>query len=260
MSQKRFIRVAALAMGTLLLCACPEIDLPDDGPDGPDGPDPPTQTFFSISSSGKENPTFLLLGWDSGQILKVRTNADTNPDEWQFSATAPWCHAAVTSTDYVVESSITVSADPWGKEDEYLWPRSCELTVNIPGLYKETIKIVQESNLYLRIGNYSYKGIIPPSGAPVDFFVDTNLYDWQIENDLPWLKAVKLDHMTLQLSVEPRTDGTGEGRWGDIYLYSTKYDHHPENQEGPVVTFRAIEGEADLSGDDYEYGDGYLWD
>ncbi len=265
MKIQSLFRAAILALTTVaLLCACGEKgpEKPDspDNPDNPSGPDTPAQTYFTIRTSEEEDPSMLLLSRGTDKVLTVRTNAKTNTEDWTFSATADWCHAAVSYTDNLVESHIAVSGDNWGGEDEYLWPRTCELTINIPGLYNKTLKVVQESNVYLRLYNYQNRGTVPPSGATAEFFVDTNLYDWQIENSLTWLKAVKKDHMTLQLSVVPRTDPNEPSRWGDIYLYSTKYNHHPESWEGPMVTFRAIEGNPDISGEDYEYGEEHSWD
>ena len=264
MNRHKPLNALVLAPIILLFGACGQIqpDNPDnpDNPDTPSGPDIPAQTYFSIRSSEGENPTLLVMARNADKILTVKTNAKTDPDKWEFTTTADWCHAAISYNDHVVEYRISVSADPWGNESEYLWPRSCELTIHIPGLYKETLKVVQESNVYLRIGNYANKGTLPSSGAIVEYYVDTNLYDWKIENDIPWLKAVKKDRMTLQLSVVPRTDRADAGRYGDIYLYSSVYDHRPEYWEGPIVTFRAIEGTPDISGEDYQYGEGSLWD
>ena len=58
MSGRKILSAFALALGALLLCACPRVDPVDPvGPEGPDGPEVPEKPYFNLmTSSGTSVP------------------------------------------------------------------------------------------------------------------------------------------------------------------------------------------------------------
>ena len=218
--------------------------------------------YLRILSDNTENPSVIVLdrdGWgDTAASLKIETNAKTNVSDWEVSCSEDWCHAVINSNAGATVY-IMLSADEYGTSSDLLWPRSCEVRIRIPGLYSGSVKVAQESKTYIETTDANLvKFKLSPAGAVREIPIYTNLYDWQIENGNDWVKAEKADRMTLRLSVVPRTGSAGGAREGTIYLYSASAAERPRS--GAVLTLVFQEGDPDVSGEDYGYGQGLGWD
>jgi hypothetical protein len=212
--------------------------------------------YFRVLSDELQTPSTLMIDRNGvGPNLKVETNAAADPSTWSVTCSEPWCFA--TAGGYPV--SISLSAEAYGKNDP-LWPRTCELSVVIPGLYNGTFKVVQESVTFIELaGGVAEEYILSPSGAAKEFTIHTNLYEWKVENGSDWIKAEKVDAMTFRVSAIPRTQASSAARNGTIHLYSAALSHRPSTA-GDFITLNFKEGDPDVSGEDYGYGESHGWD
>ena len=212
--------------------------------------------FFRVLSDGQQTPSTLMIDRNGvGPNLKVETNATADPSAWSVTCSEPWCFT--TAGGYPV--SISLSAEAYGKNDP-LFPRTCELRIAIPGLYNGTFKVAQESVTFIELaGGVAEEYVLSPSGAAKEFTIHTNLYEWKVENGNDWIKAEKVDAMTLRVSAVPRTQASSAARKGTIHLYSAALSQRPSTA-GDFITLNFKEGDPDVSGEDYGYGEGHGWD
>ena len=261
MLQKRILHTVALFLGALLLCACPEVDTAGpDGPDGPDepaGPETPTGDYFRLKAYNIEtgnhdlDPPELFIFDRKGDTFTALM-AETNIVDWTVTSSESWCNARRESY------WVAISAEPYEAESgQYLYPRSCEVRIKAGTIYDKVIRIAQESRPFIHTLRYQSEYQVPPSGASIDVYIITSLYDWQIQNGNEWLKAEKVNRTTLRVSTTP--NGSREKRTGDITLFSIA-DKVPNPASLAVCYIRFTEGDPDLTGDDYDYGDNLDWD
>ncbi len=212
--------------------------------------------FFRVLSDDQQTRSTLLIDRNGvGPNLKVETNAAADPATWSVTCSEPWCF--VTVGGYPV--SISLSAEAYGKNDP-LWPRTCELRIAIPGLYNGTFKVAQESVTFIELaGGVAEEYVLSPSGAAKEFTIHSNLYEWKVENGNDWIQAEKVDAMTLRVSAVPRTQATSAARKGTLHLYSAALSGRP-SKAGEFITLNFKEGDPDVSGEDYGYGESHGWD
>lgn len=210
--------------------------------------------YFHFLSGNRQIPSTIMLDRNGvGPTIKVETNTATDPNTWSVTCSEPWCYVT-TAAD-----GIYLSGETYGKNDP-LWPRTCELRIAIPGLYNGTFKVVQESLTFIELaGGLAEEYILSPSGAVTEFIIHTNLYDWKIENGNDWIKAEKADAMTLRVSAVPSSQASSTARKGTIHLYSAALSERPSTA-GDVLTLNFKEGDPDVSGEDYGYGESHGWD
>ena len=213
--------------------------------------------YFRFLLDDQPAPSALMLDKNGvGPRIIVETNVTTDPNTWSVTCSEPWCYHTAGSYP---SNYIMLSGEVYGKNDP-LWPRSCELHVVIPGFYDGTFKVVQESLTFIELsGAAAEEYILSPSGATMEFFIYTNLYNWKIENGNDWIKAEKVDAMTLRVRAVPRTQASSMARKGTIHLYSASLPEKPSTA-GDFITLNFKEGDPDMSGEDYGYGDGHGWD
>lgn len=218
--------------------------------------------YFRFMLGDREVPSQVILDQNGALTseagyMSVETNVKTDVSTWSVTCSEEWCYYTLSNNG--TSANIYLSADPYGKYDP-LWPRSCDFRVVIPGFCDKTIKVVQESVTYIQLTvEMEDEFILSPSGAPKDFTIHTNMYEWKIENANEWLKAEKSDAMTLRVSVIPRTSASAS-RKGTIYLYSSALSERPASFGGVMLTLNFKEGDPDMSGEDYGYGGGHGWD
>lgn len=253
--------MAALILGGLLLCACPvKVDPPGpDGPGGPDGPETPgnpDQPFFKIKAYNYESgnhdldPPELFVFDRKGDTFSSLL-VETNIDDWSVSSSESWCNARRESY------WVAISAEPYETSTGFLYPRSCEVRIKAGTVYDKVIKIAQESRPFIHTIRNQGEYLLPPSGSPIDVYIITSLYDWQIQNNNEWLKTEKVDRTTLRVRTVP--NGSQEKRSGEVRLFSIA-DKEPNPATLAVCYLKFTEGDPDLTGEDYHYGDGINWD
>ena len=242
----------------LLLCACPEVEpITPEIPDEPENPDPPVtpeEKYFRLKrynfNTGfydLEPPTLFVFD-HTGQDF-VSLMVETNVDDWTVTSTEPWCKPVKGG------GMLAMSADPYGSAHDQLYPRSCEVRIKAGNVYEGVIKVGQESCPFIYTPRYKYEYFLPASGASLDIFVVTSLYDWQIKNENAWLKAEKINRTTLRVSSVP--DASAQKRSGEIVLFSVG-DSEPHYSRR--WTLKLTEGDPDLTGEGYEYGNNLGWD
>lgn len=220
--------------------------------------------YFRISSDDRENPSVIILDREgrggTAASLKVDSNVGTDPAAWSVTCSEAWCHAEINANAGFYKY-IMISADAYGTSSDSFWPRTCDVRIQVPGFYSGTVRVVQESRPYINTTTEHYACFtLSPAGAVREIPVYTNLYDWQIENGNDWVKAEKADRMTLRLSVVPRTDAAAPAREGTIYLYSSALAERPAIGSPGLLTLVFKEGDPDVSGEDYGYGEDHGWD
>lgn len=243
---KRLLRAMALPL-MLLLCACPKIN-----PDNPDNPDTPTAPYFSLKTeTGGEVPDILVFDYMGGGTIYA-LKVDTNVEGWTATGDADWCMVMTGPGE------IRFSLQTYEEANSQLYPRRCQVHIAAPGVFDRTLTIGQESvsRFLYTVPDYKNEFDLPASGAPIDITVVSNLVEWTIVNNNDWIKAEKVDRITLRVSAVPSE--TEKGRTGEVTLVSIANDN--QASVGTYWTMFFHEEESGVSGDDYSYGDGIEWD
>ena len=83
-----------------------------------------------------------------------------------------------------------------------------------------------------------------------------------MKSDSDWFTAEQPDRMTLRVRATPKQEGDTQIRNGSVTLYSAAWAE--EDLEyiywSQIVKLYFSDGDPDLSGEDYEYGDKQDWD
>ncbi len=238
----------------------PEQDNPggQDNPENPVTPDnPPVGDYFSLVSiydSNKEADTFYISGYEAGHhSILVKTNMQA--DRIVLTSDASWC------TPTYDGDMLRINFEQFGEKYEILQPRVCTVDVKAQEVYHNTITLVQQSH-HLKLGTFNYQNnfYLPASGDAIDIKIDTNLWDWQIENSTGWITAEHIDRNTLRVAATPKTGGSSEKRSGMIYLYSITEKVFDTYTEGSAYRLYLYDADPQISGDGYGYGDHIDWD
>ena len=217
---------------------------------------PPTQDYFILKNlSGKETDLVLMSREGGRQELMVSTSL--KPAEWSLEGgNETWCKV------YWDGSLIRMEVDPYGEQYEYLYPRSCKVSIKSSKLSDVSFTLAQESDTELHTLYYRNQFQLPPSGTPLDIFIFTNFYQWKVKSDSDWFTAEQPDRMTLRVRATPKQEGDTQIRNGSVTLYSAAWAE--EDLEyiywSQIVKLYFSDGDPDLSGEDYEYGDKQDWD
>ena len=83
-----------------------------------------------------------------------------------------------------------------------------------------------------------------------------------MRNNSDWFTVEQPDRMTLRVRATPKQDGDTQIRNGSVTLYSAAWSE--EDLEtiywNKTVKINFSDGDPDLSGEDYDYGDNKNWD
>lgn len=263
MSLCKLFRAAVVLPAILLLCACPQVDpVNPGGPDGPDGPDTPENPdtpageYFRLKQYNYETgrheldpPELIVLGPMGDDFAAMMV--ETNIDDWSVTSSEPWCKAEAYS------GMLSIMAEQYGTGNQQLYPRSCEVRIKAGKVYDSVITVAQESSRYPLIytpGNWS-EYTLPSSGAPLDIYIIATAYDWQIRNPHDWITAEKINRTTLRVAAIPGE--TQQKRSGEIIVFSVA-DAEPKPLRYCTITL--TEGDPDLTGEGYGYGNNLGWD
>ena len=220
------------------------------------GSEPPAQDYFTLKTlSGKETD-LVLMSREGGQT-SLMFNTSLQSGEWNLEVEeADWCKV------YLDGSLIRMEAEPYGEKYEYLYPRTCKATIKSSKLPDVSFTLAQESYQILRTLNYISSYTLSPSGAPLDVFIYTNYYQWKVRNNSDWFTVEQPDRMTLRVRATPKQEGDTQVRTGSVTLYSAAWSE--EDLEtiywNKTVKINFSDGDPDLSGEDYNYGDNKNWD
>ena len=220
------------------------------------GSEPPAQDYFTLKNlSGKETD-LVLMSREGGQT-SLMFNTSLQSGEWNLEVEeADWCKV------YLDGSLIRMEAEPYGEKYEYLYPRTCKVTIKSSKLPDVSFTLAQESYQILRTLNYISSYTLSPSGAPLDVFIYTNYYQWKVRNNSDWFTVEQPDRMTLRVRATPKQEGDTQVRTGSVTLYSAAW---PEEDLETIYWNKTVkinfsDGDPDLSGEDYNYGDNKNWD
>ena len=220
------------------------------------GSEPPAQDYFTLKTlSGKETD-LVLMSREGGQT-SLMFNTSLQSGEWNLEVEeADWCKV------YLDGSLIRMEAEPYGEKYEYLYPRTCKATIKSSKLPDVSFTLAQESYQILRTLNYISSYTLSPSGAPLDVFIYTNYYQWKVRNNSDWFTVEQPDRMTLRVRATPKPEGDTQVRTGSVTLYSAAW---PEEDLETIYWNKTVkinfsDGDPDLSGEDYNYGDNKNWD
>ena len=237
-----------LALPLLLaLCACPQII-----PDNPDNPDNPAAPFFKLTKEdGGDVPEILVFDYMGGGTI-YNLKVETNVEGWTVECNAPeWC---MVLTD---DTNIRFSLQTYYEANSQLYPRKCQVHIKAKDVFDRTLTIGQESvsRFLYTLPDYKNQFDLPATGAPIDVTVVSNLVEWVVDNKTDWIKAEKIDAVTLRVSTIPSE--TEHGRTGELQLVSIANDY-----QASVGTYWTMFFHEELPGatsDDFIYGEGYQW-
>ncbi len=253
--------IYAIMLALLVSCSPEEIkpkdnntsENPGENPGDNPGDDKPSE-FRVTDTSGKELDLLLFGREATDRPLYVRT--DLKLDEWSVSCDAPWCQV---SKDYGL---IRVTVGQHGEMNEYLYPRSCTMLIKAKGYPDKSVTIAQESDT--RIGTYNYRNSfrLSPSGAPLDIFINSNYWEWKVLNKNSWFTTEQPNKYTLRVRAVPKDESDNSVRSGKITLYSAAWDEDELESLwwNKVYYLYFSDSDADISGEDYQYGDNQNWD
>ena len=220
------------------------------------GSEPPAQDYFTLTTLWGKETDLVLMSREGGQS-SLMFNTSLQSGEWNLEVEeADWCKV------YLDESLIRMEAEPYGEKYEYLYPRTCKVTIKSSKLPDVSFTLAQESYQILRTLNYKSSYTLSPSGAPLDVFIYTNYYQWKVRNNSDWFTVEQPDRMTLRVRATPKQEGDTQVRKGSVTLYSAAWAE--EDLEtiywNKTVKIDFSDGDPDLSGEDYDYGDNKNWD
>lgn len=248
--------VAALLCMAALFPSCVK-SAPDTPPDnGDDDPAIVLEDYFVFKNlSGKE--TNLVLMSREGGLQELMVSTSLKPSEWSLEGgDETWCKV------YWDGSLIRIEVDPYGGWGDIFYPRSCKVSIKSDKLSDVSFTLAQESDTELRTLHYRNQFQLPPSGAPLDIFIYTNYYQWKVKNNSDWFTVEQPNCMTLRVKATPKQYGDTQIRQGSVTLYSAAWAE--EDLESiywnQTVKLNFSDGDPDLSGEDYNYGDHQNWD
>ena len=262
---KRILHLGLAAILIALWPACnpPQQDPENPGtevvdPENPNPQDPPAEYYFKMVSgyNQAEVPDTPVFNHRGGGVFYL-IDVESNVEGWTAKGGADWC--SINAYAGGKKGQINLYVHPYQVSGiAYPYPRTCTMTIQAPGVFDKTLVIGQESeSTYLYTApNQQTQYTLPASGATVDIPVLTNLVDWKIINETGWIKAEKINRITLRVSVVPAN--TPQPRSGKITLMSIANGQVGSYDTPWEINF--TEGEPDVSGDDYDYGDGIEWD
>ena len=249
---KQLLKALALFAAIAFVAGCDPV-----GPDNPDNPDNPAGDYFklvSIYDSSKDAETLYIAGNAMGHYSMV-VNTNLASDQYSATSSADWCKP-------VFEGGLlTINYEQYGGDHDKLKVRVAEVRVKAGSLYDKTFTIAQQSKITsLATINGQLEFALSPAGTPQDIYISTNLWDWQIENQTDWVVAEHVDRGTLRVSAKPKADDDNTSRSGMIYLYSVTYKSFSSDMDYDTYKIYFHDGEPELTGDGYGYGDHTDWD
>lgn len=254
MAQTRFLRMAVLILGGLLLCACPpKVDpVVPDGPDGPDGPetpvDPDKPYFNLMTSSGTPVPQDYELVYNRDAVSVAAMTVKTNVTDWSVTSSDTWCSAIANENN-----SIVLQLQEYGESREVLPPRICTVSVQAGAVFNQTIKVVQQSYVVFSFEREGQPLVLPASGATIDVPVYSNSYQWTPTSPADWIKLEKRSPSVLRVTTSPRPATESSPRSALVTVHSS-------SDEYAKGSFEVRDEDATLSGEDYQYGEHIDWD
>lgn len=256
MVQKRFLCLAALASGFLSLCACTEIDRPDDGTAGTETPGTPAGDYFrlmiNLSTEVPDNHEVVFNTDATGTNFIVQTNLES----WDISSDAEWCRVEKTEETPSSLATAVILVDDY----DGVAARICSVRVKAGTLFDKTIRVVQQGNVFFyytddftwNLSLFSYVLGISSAGEEKDAHIITNCYRWVPTCDASWLTVSRKDQVTLHLISQPASAGEG--------TRSAKVTITDTNDDFKSISFTVMDNDGLLSGYDYDYDDTEPWD
>ena len=240
MTLKRLINAAVLALGTILFCACPEVN--PVGPDEPIGPDTPTGDYFKLMINlSTEVPDDYEVVFNT-DATGTNFIVETNQNDWSISSDAPWCTVQRNEATQSEKATAVILVSDYDVRDENgfvhnLPVRECNVRVTAGTLYDKTIRVVQQGVVYFNVTEdfiwdqslFSYVLEMSSAGEEKDAYILTNCYKWIPTTDASWLTVSRKDQVTLHLVSKPAA--TGEG------IRSARVTLTDANDDSKSITF-----------------------
>ena len=250
LSGKKVLSAFALALGALLLCACPRVDPMDPvGPEGPDGPEVPEKPYFNLmTSSGTSVPQDYELVYNRDAVSVAAMTVKTNVTDWSVTSSDTWCSATADENN-----NIILQLQEYGESREVLPPRICTVSVQAGAVFNQTIKVVQQSYVVFSFEREGQPVVLPASGATIDVPVYTNSYQWTPISPADWIKLEQQSPSILRVTTSPRPVTESSPRSALVTVHSS-------SDEYAKGSFEVRDEDATLSGEDYQYGEHIDWD
>ena len=244
-------RILLLLSAVFVAALLPSCTLPEN-PENPDKPDLPIADYFKLTTvTGGEVPDILVFDHMGGGTI-YNLKVETNMEGWTVESNAPeWCTVTTENT------SIRFNLQTYHESNSQLYPRRCQVSIKAKDVFHRTLTIGQESvsRFLYSLPDYKNEFDLPATGAPIDVTVVSNLVEWVVNNKTDWIKAEKIDAVTLRVSSIPSE--TEHGRTGEVQLVSIANDY--QASVGVDWTMYFHENLPGATSDDYSYGDGYPW-
>ena len=254
---QRFLLLLSAVLIAAMLSSCtlpenPENPDKPENPNNPGKPDPPIADYFKLTTeTGGEVPDILVFDHMGGGTI-YNLKVETNMEGWTAESNAPeWCTVTTDNT------SIRFSLQTYHDTNSQLYPRRCQVSIKAKDVFQRSLTIGQESmsQFLYTLPNYKCEFDLPASGAPIEVTVVSNLVEWVVDNKTDWIKAEKVDAVTLRVSTVPSE--TEHGRTGELQLVSIANDYEARPGNYWILYFH--EELPGATSDDYSYGEGYPW-
>lgn len=247
MNKIRHIFYLTAFLCCLLLCGChkPEPLSPSPTPT-PTPPDPPAKTNY-FEADIKD-----IYAFNCGDLSGVEVYYKTDISGWTITPSETWCSILVESSRFVIlVSEYKPMVNPDGSGGYlYTEPRTCTVTISAGSVYSKTFTVIQESKTLFNVPTNPV--LLSPGGGSADVTVINNCYGWSASTDASWLTLKKTGSSTLSVTSSARAAGESP-RKATVILKS-------DLDDWVTLKFTVADADAELSGEDFNYGDHTDWD
>ncbi len=225
---------------------------PTPGPQEDPTPDPPAEKNY-FKGNIKDVYVFCFDGFG----IEMNIYYESDIEDITVTPSESWCKASVHNDDvqYInlyccEEYRPTFNPDGSGGW-LYAEPRSCTVELTVGDIFNKTFKVYQECETSIIVPFNPVT--LNAAGESVDVLVQNNVYSWSATTDADWLTLKKKDSSTLTVTSVARSDSQAAPRKATVTIVN-------DYNEFTNTTFIVADADADLSGEDFGYGDHSDWD
>lgn len=252
----RSLSFAIILSALIFGCQKPEADSKDNHtPDSQEEPtpDPPVDEKNYFKADIKD----VYVFWYDGSGPETLIYYESDIKEITVTSSENWCEATVLGDDANIIRLHCEEYHPTFNPDGsggwlYAEPRSCTVQLTAGNVFSKTFKVFQECETDISVP--SDPVTLSAAGESVDVLVQNNVYSWSASTDATWLTLRKKDSSTLTVTSAARPASETAPRRATVTIVN---DY---NSFGAKTTFTVADADADLSGEDFGYGDHTDWD
>lgn len=232
-----------LAMILLCTTGCQKpVVVPDPTPT----PGPEETNYFKADI--KDLYAFGAMGVTGAEVFY-----ETDISGWAITPSEEWCRIVVEKERFIIMADdYTPYVNPDGSGGYlYTEPRTCTVELVAGSVFGKTFTVLQESMTAISIPLAPI--FLSSSGESKDVLIINNCYNWTASTDASWITLKKKDSSTLTVTSEARPASETTPRQATVLVVS---ELDPEVRQ----VFTVADADAEINGEDYNYGDHTDWD